>query len=67
MIYALIKNGVVIDRIIATTEFINSNFSLLKDPFSQESLDNAIDVTNLLVEIGFTYDGVNFYPRIENE
>ena len=48
MIYAIIENGIVINRIIADAKFIKDNKL------------NAIDVTDLNVDIGASYDGETF-------
>lgn len=66
MNYALIKNGSVVNIIIATSDFIQSYKDSLTD-LNGNPIDSMIDVTNLYVCIGFTYDGENFYPPIEND
>lgn len=67
MIYALIKDGIIVDRIVATQDFIDNNLQNLVCPNNFLPIDLAIDVTNLNVNIGYTYDGTDFYPPIEND
>lgn len=48
MIYAIVENGIVVNRIIADAKFIKANKL------------NAVDVTDLDVSIGAIYDGETF-------
>lgn len=53
MVYALIKNGIVENTIVADANFIN---------LIQSNWDYCIRIDNLseIPGIGWTYDGVNF-------
>lgn len=53
MNWALINNGIVVNVIIADADFV---------PAIDVHYDAVIDVTDLYVGPGFTYDGTNFSP-----
>lgn len=65
-IFALIKNGTVFNTIVASQDFITNNFNRLID-YSGDPIDAAIDITSIDVSIGYSYDGTNFYPPIEED
>jgi hypothetical protein len=50
-IYALITAGVVVNLIVADSDFI---------ALIQNQYDSCIDVTGIYCGVGFTYDGTNF-------
>lgn len=50
---AIIKNGLVDNIIVATTEFANT------------LSDTTVDVTSIDCEIGWSYDGVNFTAPVK--
>lgn len=55
---ALIKDEVVFNIIVADMTWASNNISNLNS-------DTVVDVTSLDVCIGYTYDGKDFYPPIE--
>ena len=52
---AIIKNGVVDNIIIATTEF------------GDTLADTTVDVTSIKCEIGWSYDGTNFAAPVKSQ
>ena len=57
--YALIKNGVVVNCIVATQEFINSVIS--------SQYDDCVEYTDdMCVGPGFSWDGNTFIPPVDS-
>lgn len=50
MIFAIIENGIVVNTILADKEFVESNY------------EQAVEITNEQVSIGFTYKNKKFTP-----